>query len=201
MTCIVAFVDDQGGIHFGSDSLGTDGHFSKVISDPKIFQAGEFLFGYAGSFRLGQILEHIFIPPERLENQTTKQYLCTQFIDSLKTSLKICGSLGTDDDNGDTDSFEGDFLVGYRGEIFIVQGDFAVLQVRDNHLAIGSGEETATAVLLATKELDLEPLERLQLALDTTDQLIDSVGPPFHFLSMKKAKGKSLPVVTYEVMG
>lgn len=200
MTCVVALVDDSGTIHFGSDSLGSDGHFSKVVSDPKIFQNGECLFGYAGSFRLGQILEHAFMAPDRTENQSSKAYLCTNFMDQLKFSFKNAGFLGTDEDNNQ-EIFDGEFLIGYREEIFVVQEDFSVLQVRDNYLAIGSGQETATAVLYATREIDLSPLDRLHLALETTDKMIDSVGPPFHFISMKKTKTSGgVPPITRKII-
>lgn len=195
MTCVVALLEDDGDIHLGSDSLGTDGHFSKVISDPKIFVNGEFLFGYAGSFRLGQILEHGFEPPSRMENQGSKQYLCTTFMEALKNSFHIQGFLGKDEDTNQ-DSFDGEFLIGYREEIFIVQEDFSVLQVRDNYLSIGSGQETATAVLYATRDIDISPIDRLLLSLETTSKYVDSVAGPFHFISMKKPKGKGIPPVT-----
>jgi hypothetical protein len=195
MTCIVALIDDDGVIHFGSDSVGTDGHFAKIMSDPKVFQNGEFLFGYAGSFRLGQILEHGFSPPDRLENQTNKQYLCTTFMEGIKYSFKQHGFLKDNDDTGQ-DEIDGQFLIGYRGEIFIVQEDFSILHVLDNYLAIGAGEETATAVLYGTRDIELGPIERLHLSLEATEKYVDGVRGPFHFLSMEPLKTKAGVKVT-----
>lgn len=190
MTCVVGVVDDKGGIHFGCDSLGTDGHSGTIISDPKIFQNGEFLIGYAGSYRLGQLLQYSFINPERKEKQTSKQFLCTDFIDSVRLTFEL-GHFYKESRDEESAGFDGEFIVGYRGEIFLIQGDFSVLHATEDFTSAGAGAETSNAVLYATRNLELKPLDRLHLALDTASHHINAVKPPFHFLSLPDTPDKT----------
>ena len=192
MTCVVAVVDEHGGIHFGSDSLGSDGHTCTVLSDPKIFQNGEFLMGFSGNFRLGQLLRYSLTPPPRLEDQDTKEYLCTSFIDSVKQALAhgdySIGPSLNDDEIDNVSSMRGDFLIGYRTQIFVIQSDFSLIHAVNDFAGIGSGSESANAVLYATRNLGLNPIDRLHMALDAAAYQINSVKPPFHFLSLPPEK-------------
>jgi len=149
-----------------------------VLSDPKIFQNGEMLIGFCGSFRMGQLLEYSLVVPGRMENQSTGDYLYNSFIDAVKSSFHIGGFGGSNPNRG------GDyFLIGYREEIYIVQEDYAVLHAVDDFAAIGEGEEPANAVLYATRNIDMPAIERLSMALDAASYQIASVKPPFHFLT------------------
>jgi len=188
MTCIVAVVSKDGDVHFGCDSLGSDGHSQTVLSDPKIYRNGEILIGFTGSFRMGQILQHSFSLPERMERQKTMDYLCNSFVEAVKISFKMAGFgyHGTDDyiDKEDAGDVGGLFMIGYRKEIYIVQEDYAILHAVDDFAAIGSGGEPANAVLYATRAMDMDPKKRLQLALEAASYQISSVKPPFHYLSI-----------------
>jgi len=190
MTCVVGVVDEKGGVHFGCDSLGSDGHSGTILSSPKICQNGEFLFGYAGSFRGWQLLQYSLVPPARGEKETSIHYLCTSFIDTVRLTFELGRYISTisiddEDELANSVTFDGEFIIGYRGEIFLVQNDFSVLQAVDDFTAIGSGGETANAVLYATSGLELEPIDRLHLALDAAEYQITSVKAPYHFLSME----------------
>ena len=57
MTCIVGFIDKDG-VYIGGDScaLSTDDYSYNIRQDEKVFQKGEFIFGYSASFRMGQII-------------------------------------------------------------------------------------------------------------------------------------------------
>lgn len=184
MTCIVAIADEDG-VYFGCDSLGTDGHSVTVMSDPKIFQNGEFLIGYAGSYRLGQLLQHSLAVPAKREDQTPKQFLCTDFIDSVRITFDI-GHFYNQKYDDEGAGFDGEFLVGYKGDIYLVQGDFSVLHAVEDFTSAGSGSEAANAVLHVTKKLELGPMERLELALETASHQLTSVEPPFHFLTTEE---------------
>jgi ATP-dependent protease HslVU (ClpYQ) peptidase subunit len=146
MTCVVGLVDNEGGVHFGCDSLGTDGHSGTIISDPKIFQVGEFLIGYAGSYRLGQLLQYSLVIPGKKEEQTSRHFLCTDFVDAVRITFEL-GHFYKESRDDEAAGFDGEFIVGYRGEIFLIQGDFSVLHAVEDFTSAGSGAETSNAVL------------------------------------------------------
>lgn len=192
MTCVVAVVEGDGSIHFGCDSLGSNGHSQTVLTDPKIFRNGESLIGFTGSFRMGQLLQHSFVLPDKTEGQTEKEYLVTSFMDSARMTFKLGGfGYHADGDfNEEGGDVGGDFLLGYRGNLYMIQSDYALLHAVDDFAAIGSGEEPANAVLFATRGLGMDPTARLQLALEAAAYQISSVKPPFHFMSMDVPKPK-----------
>ena len=180
MTCIVGIADGKGGVHIGGDSLGSDGHGGIVLAEPKIFQLGEFLIGYCGSFRMGQIIQYQFEPPAREEGQADMTYLTTAFIENVRYTLEATRFFNKDES---IEEKMGDFVVGYRGEVYVVQTDLAIIHGVDDFVSVGSGSEVANAVLYATRGLELPPENRLALALDTAAYQITSVRGPFHYMS------------------
>ena len=89
MTCIIAFIDQKGVGHMAADSAGTNTeyHTQSLRKQSKIFRNGEFIFGFTTSFRMGQILQYNFHPPERPENITDMVYMVTRFIPAVKDAL------------------------------------------------------------------------------------------------------------------
>lgn len=90
MTAIAGIVED-GKVWIGGDSAGVGGTSLSTRADPKVFKNGEFVFGYTGSFRSGQLLEHSFHPPVPLENESGMAYMVKQFIPGVKSCLKDGG--------------------------------------------------------------------------------------------------------------
>jgi len=189
MTCIVGIADGKGGIHIGGDSFGSDGHAGVILAEPKIFQIGEFIIGYCGSFRMGQILQYQFEPPSREEGQTDMSYLITSFIDHFRYTLEQTRFFTKEEP---LEEKMGPCVLGYRGEVYVLQDDLAILHVVDDFVSVGSGGEVANAVLYATREIELDPASRLVLALDTAAYQLTSVRGPFHYLhyDWKKDNGQ-----------
>jgi len=191
MTCVVAIVDKTNNIHIGSDSLASDSHTQTVMTDSKIFMLGEMIIGFAGSFRSAQLLRHAMALPGREESQEDMEYLVTSFLQSVRIAFMDGGILRTQEG---VEEFDGEFIIGYRGKVYHLQGDFSLLHSIDDFMAIGEGGEAAGAVLYATKNMkNLKPTDRLTLALDAASYQITSVKPPFHL--------KSVDVDGFEIEG
>ena len=182
MTCVVAVVDKAKNIHFGSDSLASDSYSQSVMTDSKIFMLGEMIIGYAGSFRSAQVLRHAMALPGREESQEDMEYLVGSFLHSVRIAFAEAGILRIQDC---VEDFEGEFILGYRGKIYYMQGDFSLIHTVDDFCSIGEGGDSARAVLYATRAMKtLKPIERMTLALEAASYNITSVKPPFHFKSV-----------------
>jgi hypothetical protein len=65
MTCVVAIADGLS-VYMGGDAASADesGSFVSSRKEPKIFIRDDYILGFAGSFRFGKVVEHLFIPPK-----------------------------------------------------------------------------------------------------------------------------------------
>jgi ATP-dependent protease HslVU (ClpYQ) peptidase subunit len=179
MTAIVAVRDERRNlIYLGADSLASNGFQSSRVSDPKIFQKGEFLIAYAGSFRSGQVLAYRFQPPPL--PKTDKRlfpYMVNEFTEALRESLGKAGRIRKDMEQESAGMLE--FLVAVRGHIYAFQEDFSVLEPGDGYAAAGSGESYCVGSLHSTKSLKIHPERRVRLALEAASHHDPNVGPPF----------------------
>lgn len=181
MTCIVG-VEHNGKVIIGGDSAGTDSWGRQhVRADEKVFKVGEFAYGFCGSFRAGQLLRFRVEPPAFNEGQSLYEYLATNFVDELRNRLGLGGTRRVE--NG-VESQGSAFLVGARGQLFMVMGDFQVGRTVDGYAAVGSGQEVAVGALHATAGLRMTPRRRLTLALDAAAYFDSAVAPPFNFVEV-----------------
>jgi hypothetical protein len=181
MTCIVG-VAHQGVVYLGGDSAGIAGRNLDIRADPKVFRVGEFVMGFTDSFRMGQLLQHAFVPPPLVEGQELHRYMVTAFVDALRTMFKDKGFAR--DDNG-TES-AGTFLVGVRGRLFAVCSDYQVGENAFGFDAVGCGEAPAKGALFATSRLS--PYARLTRALKAAEQFNTGVRGPFRFVQTEVSK-------------
>lgn len=152
MTCVVAFVDKKKKLHFCADSSGTDvGQHTRLrLKKTKIFTVGEMLFGYTTSFRMGQLLENCFSLPTRPEGMTDDyQYMIRHVVPDIRKLFIDHGYMLS------TDKMGGTFIIGYRGAIYLVEDDFAVLVPATNYAACGSGGSQAESILMTMQEFNL----------------------------------------------
>lgn len=177
MTCIVG-IEKDGAVWIGGDSAGTAGNMNQRIrGDKKVFKKGEFLFGFCGSFRMGQLLRHNLILPEQAPGQDDVGFLVNDFI----ASVKACLGEGKEIPNG----FEGAFLVGYRGHLYNIEGDFQVGQPEAKFDACGSGADVAVGAMHASvKEKSCK--KRIVQALEASALNNAAVRPPFTVMCLKK---------------
>jgi ATP-dependent protease HslVU (ClpYQ) peptidase subunit len=71
------------------------------------------------------------------------------------------------------------FLIGIHDKLFILQGDYAILDVENAFTSIGSGEYVAIGALkILTQNTRLSPEAIIHRALLTAQKHIATIGPP-----------------------
>lgn len=184
MTCIVGYVDDDKNIWMGGDSAGTNGRFQQRIrTDEKVFIKDNMIFGFTTSFRMGQLLRYALTIPEHSRKKDTMTYMCTDFIESVRSMLKEKGfnSKEKDVDLGGT------FLVGYQGNLFEIADDYQVAHPSQNFEACGCGGDLAVSAMytMISLKLDLSPEKMIRRALKAAYKFSAGVKPPFKILKLQ----------------
>lgn len=175
MTCIVAIPDGNGGVIVGGDSAGVAGRDLVVRSDAKVFINGPFAMGFTSSFRMGQLLRYNFSPPDHPSRTGDVQFMTTVFVDAVRSCLAKGGWKKKEHEREEG----GTFLVGYRGKVYEVEGDFQVAIPAAGYAACGCGAQAALGSLHATEQVELSPDERVMWALDAAEELSAGVRRPF----------------------
>lgn len=178
MTVIVGLVAEDGTVIIGGDSLASYGtEYVQRRADKKVFAIGDYVFGFCQSFRMGQLLESTFTPPLPGEGEDLSTFMRTRFVEAVKSAFRA-GGYGHQSD-GDSHSHHSSFMVGFRGRLFSVEGDYQVAESLDPFDAIGAGTRVAMGALFATNGLGLEPAARVMLALGAAAEYTPTVGGPF----------------------
>jgi ATP-dependent protease HslVU (ClpYQ) peptidase subunit len=172
MTCIVG-IADQGIIYMGGDRAASDGSSIVSLATPKIYIRDEWIFGYAGSMGVGQIMQIIDIPILKKDDDPF-MILRMDMVDSFKYML---------DHNGITlnDENETDILIGCRGRLFeFSPTDWSVAEIKET--AIGSGGNFALGSLYTTQEFPITPEFRMEYALNAAITYSPTCQGPFDIL-------------------
>lgn len=149
MTCIVGMLKD-GAVYMSGDHIGTDGYDVEVQKRSKVFRNGEFVVGYTSSFRMGQLLEHVWEPPKKPKDCKDPATFMVRYVVPSLIKLfeenKFMTTVSESDSskrsiNGQ--AYGGEFLIGYKNRLFKIQSDFAVLECINGYDAIGAGEDFA----------------------------------------------------------
>jgi hypothetical protein len=178
MTCIAGLVDN-GIVYIGGDSAGVGGLSLSVRADEKVFQNGEFIFGFTTSFRMGQLLRYSLNPPKNYENIDINKFMVTKFIESIRKCLKDGGYAYK---NNEVES-GGTFLVGYKGKLFKIDSDYQVGEELIGFDAVGCGENIALGSLYSTE--GQPPKERILKALEAAERFSAGVRRPFNVVELK----------------
>lgn len=180
VTCIAAVVEG-GTVWMGGDSAATDAGWRLVIrADEKVFRNGPMLIGFAGSFRLGQVLRYIFEPPKHPRNCDAPRYMVQHFVEVLRETMKAAG-VATKDNNAE-EMPDSAFLVGYRGRIFMVDEDFHVAEAIDGFASVGCGSQVALGALCVS---DGPPRQRIRAALEAAERYHAGVRRPFRIQALE----------------
>lgn len=182
MTCIVGLIkiahDDSTKVYIGADSAGSDGYNVTIRADKKVFKVGEFLFGCTSSFRMIQLLQFSFTPPVHHPDVDVYRYMCTYFVDEVRSTLKS-GGYAKVDSNEETG---GTFLVGYRGRLFRIESDFQVGESIDPFESVGCGSSYALGALEAIAT-NRPADDIIKIALQIAERRSGGVRGPFHIMS------------------
>ena len=184
MTCIVGLVHN-GDVYIGGDSAGVAGLSITIRSDEKVFGNGPFIMGFTTSFRMGQLLRYKLSPPAQTVHQGDMEYMVTSFIDACRTCFSQNGF-------GDKDaSVGGNFLVGYHGKLYNIEGDYQVGVPKASFDAVGCGSDLALGAMFATE--GLPPEKRINAALAAASTFSAGVAPPFTILRLEGDHKKASP--------
>lgn len=183
MTCIAAAKDNQGRVFIGGDSRCTDGTCVRSDAQPKVFRSGEFLIGSSGSHRTGQIVEHLFEPPEITEADLVA-YMVKDFATKLRDLMRSLGVERTAQDS--LAEMDGRLLVAIRGNIFEVDSAYGIYQPRYPYHAIGTAGQLAIVAMFALSDLSpgkqMEAADLVQAGLTAAARFDIHVRDPFHTL-------------------
>lgn len=154
MTVIVA-ISDGNTIYMGGDRGYSDGDSIIPSLEPKIFDKGLYLIGYAGSAGIGQNIVYNFNAPALITNTKTDKYMHGVFMPALKKFLKY----EKDDDTS--------FIIGIKGRVYEIDlEDFQCTEYAE--VAIGSGYTYSLGSLYSTTPLDNN--YRIQVAIEAAIQ-------------------------------
>lgn len=181
MTCIVG-VKHNGKVYIGGDSASVDGYSVNSRRDRKVFKNTNFLIGFAGSFRMGQIMRFNFKPPKHKPSKSDYEYMCTDFVKKMQTTFEANGFDGQNKRSEKETC--GQILVGYRSELYEIGEDYQVGVVFDDFNAIGIGYDLAlgslyTSCTLETSGVVISPEEKIKYALDASSKYNGGVLPPY----------------------
>lgn len=176
MTCIVA-IEHNGEVWMGADSSASKNDDIICTLNDKIFINDEFIIGYSGSFRIGQIIQYAFTPPKQnIFKQSDMQFMVVDFVDALRNIFREKGVLINDHEG---DAHDSELLVGYHGKIYTIERDFHVEKPLKNYAACGSGMTYALGAMFAMNDEDFCVKKKIEKALEASFEYSVSVRPPF----------------------
>lgn len=147
MTCIVGVQGTKSAV-IGGDSAAVSGWTMTSHADPKVFAVGAFVYGIAGSFRLGDVLRWQFEPPA-LDDDDLDAYMHTAWIDALRETMTAKGYARKENEVETLD--DGQFMVATRGRLYVVWQDYQIARPMFGYDAIGCGRGIALGALATLK--------------------------------------------------
>ncbi len=183
MTCIVGFANEKKMILAG-DSAGVGGYDITIRNDPKVFslkqsKGPDVLIGFTSSFRMGQLLMTMRVPRDDVGQPFG--FMLAQFVPAVRKLFAQGGFMSKE--NGREEG--GTFLVGYRGKLFTINGDFQVGEPADQYDAIGCGESFALGALdVLLNQKCVDPQKALTMALQIAEKRSAGVRRPFRMVGV-----------------
>lgn len=177
---VIAGYTHKGHVWLGGDSLRSNGHNGQAYRESKVFRNGDFLIGATGSVRVAQLLRYSFSPPEYSEGDDIMAFMVNDFVESIRTLFRERGVMREDEgeDKG------GEFLVGYRGQLYHIESDFQVGNPSFPFDACGSGEQYAHGAMYATKGAFFSSPEKFVTnALRAASEFAVGCAPPYHIVT------------------
>jgi ATP-dependent protease HslVU (ClpYQ) peptidase subunit len=156
MTCIVA-ISDNGKVYMGGDRGHSDSHTLVSSTQPKIFDTGSYLIGYAGNSGIGQAVVYNFQYPAVGKTHNIDRHMLKVFIPALRLFFKENDIKIPDDDDNNAG-----FIVGVKGRVYEIDiSDFQCVEYEE--VSIGSGSSYAYGSLYTS--IDLPAKARVEKAL------------------------------------
>jgi ATP-dependent protease HslVU (ClpYQ) peptidase subunit len=182
MTCIVA-TKCKHGVILAGDSLGAAGWDCEIRRDPKVGKVDKYVFGFTGSYRLGQVLLYDFDPPTPKKGSALDIYrfLVAEFVPALR---KKCLAAGILQEKYNIQEFDGGgFIIGIYNHIFYVEQDLQVGWPTQPFTAIGCGAAYALGAMYVSYKAKKRGKDLLMAGLTTAEMFSNGVRSPFVFES------------------
>jgi hypothetical protein len=183
VTCVIAYrAEDR--LVFAADSRSIQETYLRTIDKVARRETADgegFLIGFSGDTRILQELSVTWAPPatRELADRDAVVVMANSIDEFLHSDTLKDGSIREDG------TMQGEALVGFRGRIWDVPCDLVVFAV-DRPFAVIGTADIARGVM-ATRD-DLEPRDRMTLALETTAAFYTGVGPPWTFTELAHAR-------------
>ena len=179
MTCIVGYVDKKKRVvYIGGDSAATDDAEVDIRKDPKVFKNNGMIFGYSGSFRMGQLLRYTLKIPKQKASESAQRFLCTAFVNAVRDCFVDSGAL----DGSEAPDWS--FMLGYRGALYQVYSDFQVAAVSTPYDATGGGRAYAMGAMHVLHPCKLAPEVKIRRALGAAATYVTGVRRPFKIVKL-----------------
>lgn len=184
MTCIVG-LHRKGILYFGGDSISVSSYNKTINRDSKVFKKQNILFGTTGPVRLRNLLQYrLEIPPYSASDSDPMAYLMNRFLEAVRECFK---NDDYEQEEKGRHCFEGRFLLGFEGELYEIGSEYNIGRPAGSYCAIGIGEEPAYGSLHTTEHMDIEPLQRIRLALEAAASYNTDVSAPFTFVTSEES--------------
>lgn len=183
MTCLAAIVE-KGTVWIGADSTNSepDSGDLTISRDSKVFKRGEILIAHAGDLRLGNLMQYVLEIPRRTDRKRNDMaYLAGPFAAAVKRCMTD-NAWETPRDAEDNGGFDFQFLIGYRGAIYLMGEALDLCRSVEDFETAGSGSEIARGVLYATPKM--APRARIIKALTASSKYNAFVRGPYKVLSL-----------------
>lgn len=171
---VILGASDGEKVIIGADSGGILASFDyEIRKDSKVFiKNDDLLFGFAGSFRVGQLVKNSIKFEKKPDNMSDHKYLCTMVANEINSYLP--------------DLEETNFIIGYRGNIYTLQTDFQVSSNTRNFDSIGAASPFAlSSYYLLNEYTDLDIEQKVQKSLEISTKFNLGALPPFKYVSSK----------------
>jgi len=154
MTCIVG-INNGARVYIGSDRSASDDITIMSMCRPKVHTRNGFIFAYAGSIGVGQLMEMIDLNSTHDDPYYT---IRLSVVEQMRKAIESFSSTSDDE--------SANFLIGYKKRLFeLSTGDWSVVEVEES--AVGSGGPIALGSLYTTRNLYTDPAIRIRLAIES----------------------------------
>jgi len=188
MTCVVG-LEKSGIVYMGCDGCSSSDTFQGISTQPKVFINKDLLIGFTTSWRMGQILRYVLVPPplppfynKKDQFSADMQYLVVDLVDAIRKAFFDKGFMTKKDEVEEG----GNFLIGFHGKLYEICDDFQVNSYNTGYAAVGCGASYAYGVLhdLCKYQRKLPPEVILRRALEAAAAHAGGVSPPFSFFRL-----------------
>lgn len=171
MSCIAGLCV-AGDVYLCGDSISHDEvtGLIDIRASKKVYALGsEIVVGFAGSWKLGQVIQCSFKPPKLPVNITEKWMFMTLMPKLLES---LTASSTTVEDSA--------ILIGVRDKLFFVDSDMSVYESDETYFAIGAGAAVALGALHALTNVGThEPQVIVESAIRAAAYHHSVVRPPY----------------------